>query len=167
MQENEKKTKENFLEVIYNHGNANNRKLLLAISLFYGLSSLYIIGYPLWFKEPDIICHRKLGEIDSLCSEVEACKIGNYTIIRNSSLSFTSEKGLICEKAEIKRKTISFSLLGYILGMLVNMTFPITAKNRKDWIGVCCLIFSFGCMITLLFPNSMTAISYGLCKTKI
>jgi hypothetical protein len=163
MLENETKARDNFWDVIHKHGTSNDRRLLFAVSLFYGLSSIYIIGYPLWFKEPEIICHNRVNGLSSSCSEVEACLNGDYTIVKSSSMSFTSEKELICEKAEIKRKAISFSLFGYIIGMFLNMILPITAHNRKDWIGVCCLIFSAGALITLILSDSMIAISYGLC----
>ncbi len=163
----ESKNEGSIWEVIHKHGSSDDRKLLLALSLFYGLSSLYIIGYPLWFKEPELLCHNKMTNTNFICSEIDACHMGNYTMIRNSSMSLTAEYGLVCEKADIKRKTISFSLFGYIIGMFLNMVLPITALNRKTWIGFCSLGFSIGALLTLIFSNNITLISYGLCNKPI
>lgn len=163
----ETKTEGSIWEVIHKHGNSDDRKLLLALSLFYGISSLYIIGYPLWFKEPELLCFNKITNKHFICTEADACHMGNYTLIKNSSMSLTAEYELVCDKGDLKRKTISFSLFGYIIGMFINMVLPITAYNRKNWIGICCLGFAIGALITLLFSHSMTMISYGLCKNII
>lgn len=70
------KEEKGFFEMLTTGFTVFEYKLLFTIATIYSLVGASIIGFPLWYKDPDIYC-KLTGEYE-LCSESQACQTEFY-----------------------------------------------------------------------------------------
>ena len=131
------------------------KKLLFSISLLYGIASIALVGYPLWFKEPGLLC--KGDGVWKECSELTACASEEYMIDeKNSIFSLVADFKMVCEKGRtVRRRVISIGLSGYFLGLFFNsFLVDIEAHGRKKYIAKTGLLFSAAAFSSVYFFSS-------------
>ena len=112
---------------------SQNIYLLLILGLNCSLLLPITAAYPIWFKQPNIICHNQGKSF--FCNEEYACNNKNssmtYSISRENSLSLSSTYSLICDRKKYERISISLILSGTFFGTLINFLSNIILKIER------------------------------------
>ena len=97
------------MELLKEFQNTSKRNIFMLCILGINCSLLFpfLSAYPVWFKQPVIICKSNTKEFN--CSENYACSTKNITYIvdKSKSLSLSTRFSLICGKRSEQRKAIS------------------------------------------------------------
>lgn len=145
-----------FFEIFTYLANRNQKRLIIFLCILFSSSASMILGIPIVFKDPVIIC---LPE-NSICLEETACQQEHFIDLENGPLSFSAEFHLICENKTQKTFAITLNFIGIFVGCFFSTFILVSAKRRKTYLGILGLILT-ACLFAMLFSeNSFIAISF-------
>lgn len=121
-----------FFQIFTQLANKNQKRLIIFLCLLFSSSAAMVLGIPIVFKEPIIIC---LPE-NTQCSEEQACFQDFYIDLQNGPSSFTAEFGLVCENKPQKTFAITLSFFGILLGCICTTFIPVNQRKRKTYLGI-------------------------------
>ena len=150
------------MEIIKTLRKSNLKDLIFLIQLGFTIGYYFTIlnGYPIWFKQPLILCKNKVTNLTFLCEENYVCNSSNitFTIEKSSFKSMANEFFLLCERKSEQRKSISIILGGSFFGTIFN-SFVFFPSNKKiHYIAICILLSAITTIIST-FINNLLIIS--------
>ena len=144
---------------------------IILLSLLMGTFSSTIIGIPLIFQEPKLLCSNKGTNIYYKCLEDFACEnFENLNIIIDplSPKSLSAQFNLICERKNIQRFSIFIILSGGLIGALINILVKISRVHKKIFIALTGIfLLAIPSILTLVFNNNIYFISLCICANNI
>lgn len=126
-----------FFQIFFQKASRSEKKIIIFICLIFSMSSAMILGIPIVFQDPKIICTSTNEE----CSEEIACTEDYSIDLVTGPNSFSAEFGLICEKKSEKTLAITLGFVGVFIGCLMSTFILVSPQKRKS-----CLSF-FGILL--------------------
>lgn len=148
-----------FFQVFIQKANSSEKKLIIFLCIIFGMSSSMILGIPIVFQEPRLICLPENTE----CTEEIACFQDYLIDMENGPRSFTAEFGLICDKKPEKAFAITLSFVGVFIGCLMSTFIIVSAKRRKLCLSVFGLILGISLLGMRFSTDSFFIISLLIC----
>ena len=148
-----------FFQIFFKTASPSEKKIIIFICLIFGMSGSMILGIPIVFKDPKIICMP--GNIE--CSEENACFQDFYIDSNTGPNSFSADFSLICDKTHEKTFAITLNFVGVFIGCLMSTFLLIKPKNRQFYLSLLGLLQGFSLFGMLLFQNSFFIISLLIC----
>ena len=145
-------------ELFFNSTSLQQKKLIISITVIFGLLSPGLIGIAVWFKEPFLQCQSTEGSEFYDCSQEIACshQVYSYFIEEDKSPdSLGTKLSLICDRKSIKRMLISAYFFGGVLGCVINILVYIPAKRRKLVVGILGILHALANLGIALLPSDI------------
>lgn len=139
----------------------NQKKLIVSVSIIFGLLSPGLIGLAIWFKEPTLLCINPLTRETFTCPQTQACS-GEYEYevdIINSAESVAKKLMLVCDRKYLKRMLISCYFFGGVCGCIANILVIIPATSRKLAFSILGIIHALANLGIVSFPDKIEAIA--------
>jgi len=130
-------------EIFFNQTTLQQKKLIISITIIFGLLSPGLIGLAVWFKEPFLQCQTSPDSPFFNCNQEIACsdQIISFSIDEDRSPdSLATKLSLVCDRKSFKRMLISAYFFGGVLGCIVNILIYVPAKKRKIAVSVLAMI---------------------------
>ena len=140
---------------------------IICSSLLYGFYSSAVIGIPLMFQEPLLLCKDNSNTKGFFkCLEEYACLNSNslnIIIDPKGPKSLRADFKLICEETKTLRFSMFIIFLGGLIGCLINFLFKVETKNKKILLGFNALfLYGIPSLLCLIYYDNLNYISIFL-----
>lgn len=148
-----------FFQIFIQKANPTEKKLIIFICIIFAMSSSMILGIPIVFQDPMLIC---LPE-NEVCSEEIACSQEYFIDMDNGPKSFTAEFGLICDEKPEKAFAITLSFVGVFIGCLMSTFIMVSAGRRKLCLSLLGILLGAALLGMRFAVDSFFVISILIC----
>ena len=155
----------NFYNVLISRFSAQEYKLLMCISIIYGLACTTQIAFPIIFKEPKLLCGDPTNPSTlQTCYESQVCNTNTSFIIDkiNGPRSLSTQFELICDRKSEQRISLSIIFGVSLLGVLLNLLTILKPIWRKNFYSFCGIVIGSSLLFTVYFGNNLWLISFFL-----
>ena len=156
--------KGNIFNIFYHQATKNEKSMIISLCLLYSFCSSGIIGLPLWFIEPKLLCQNPENSLFYSCSEADMCSNSLiYEIDWTSSPStLVSQLNLFCDRKLIKRLILSMIFFGGFVGCLTNFLIYIKPEKRLKVLACLGILFALSNYLILFFSHSEIIVGISL-----
>ena len=144
-----------FLEVFSKLATPTEKKLIICACFIVAMSGTLLLGIPILFKDPKIICLPS----NEVCFEDTACSQDHYIDIVNGPQSFSAEFSLICNNKPQKIFAITMSFMGIFVGTLTSTFILFHPRRRQLLLSIASLIIGVSLLGMLVFSSDFFIIS--------
>ena len=145
-----------FFQIFIQKASPSEKKIIIFICSLFSMSSTMILGIPIVFKDPKLICLPQNEE----CLEEVACQTGDFYVdMITGPKSFSAEYELVCDKKSMKTFAITLSFVGIFVGCLMSTFILVQPKNRKAFLSFFGLLLSVSSWGMIFFQSSFFSIS--------
>ncbi len=149
----------------------NEKIMIISICFLYASFSPAILGLPLWFQSPTLLCSQiNTNEFPNTinnqfyCTEEEMCT-NNLLFQIDWSISpstLLTQLSLFCERTLIKRLILSMIFFGGFAGCFVNFLIYVNPEKRLKVFASLGLLFGFFNYVILFFSHSEFVVGISL-----
>ena len=144
-----------FLQIFSKLATPNEKRLIIFAGFIYAMSGTLLLGLPILFKDPKIICLAS----NEICYEDTACFQDYYIDLETGSKSFSAEFSLICQNKPQKIFAITLSFMGIFMGTLASTFILIHPRRRQLFLSVAALLVGFSMIGMIAISNNFSFIS--------
>ena len=147
-----------FFQIYIQLATKSQKLLIIFICLVFAMSGSMILGIPIIFKDPKIMCISGAETKD--CTEEEACSVNHFFIDMDTGpRSLSAEYELICDNKGQKTFAITMSFVGVFAGCLMATFLLALPQRRKFYLSLLGFLLSFSLIGMIIFQSSFMIIS--------